>query len=88
MKHYCYILRCSDGTLYTGYTNNLSKRVKMHNMGKGAKYTRCRRPCTLVYFECFKLKEEAMRREWYIKHNMSRKDKLDLIERFRIDEHI
>lgn len=65
--NYTYILRCSDGTYYTGWTNDIEKRVKTHNEGKGAKYTKTRRPVTLVYYESFQTKEEAMRREWEIK---------------------
>ena len=49
--NYTYVLQCADGSLYTGWTNNLENRVKMHNLGMGAKYTRGRRPCTLLYFE-------------------------------------
>ncbi len=76
--NYTYILECKDGSLYTGWTNNLEKRVKDHNDGKGAKYTKSRRPVVLVYHEEFDTKEEAMRREYEIKH-MSRKEKQDII---------
>ena len=79
---YTYILECSDGSLYTGYTNDLDRRVRVHNMGKGAKYTRARLPCRLVYYEIFTSKSEAMKREYFIKHRMTRKDKLDLIRDF------
>lgn len=65
---YTYIVKCSDNTLYTGWTNDLEKRIKTHNAGKGAKYTKSRLPVTLVYYETFQTKEEAMRREWEIKH--------------------
>ncbi|MGN1140361.1 MAG: GIY-YIG nuclease family protein [Oliverpabstia sp.] len=65
--NYTYIVRCSDGTYYTGWTNDIEKRIKTHNEGKGAKYTKTRRPVTLVYYESFQTKEEAMRREWEIK---------------------
>ena len=58
-----YILQCADGSLYTGWTNNLEHRVEAHNVGKGAKYTKSRRPVKLVYFETYSSKEEAMRRE-------------------------
>ncbi len=78
MTCYTYILRCADGTLYTGWTNDLTKRVQAHNDGTGAKYTRSRRPVTLVYSESFEAKEEALRREAQIKH-MSRKEKEKLI---------
>ena len=66
--NYTYIVRCNDGTYYTGWTNDIEKRVKTHNEGKGAKYTKTRRPVTLVYYESFQTKEEAMRREYRIKH--------------------
>ena len=72
--NYTYIVECKDGTLYTGWTNNLEKRIADHNSGKGAKYTRARKPVTLVYYETFEAKEEAMKREYAIKH-MSRKEK-------------
>ena len=80
MKECCtYILRCADGTLYTGWTNDLQKRVKAHNAGTASKYTRSRRPVELVWWEEFATKEEAMSREWHIKR-MSRGEKLALIE--------
>ena len=65
--NYTYIVRCRDGSLYTGWTNNLEKRIKDHNSGRGAKYTKSRRPVLLAYYEEFATKEEAMRREWEIK---------------------
>ena len=72
---YTYILKCSDGTYYTGWTNDLDKRLKAHNGGKsGAKYTRNRRPVTLVYYEEFQGKQEAMKREYAIKQ-LTRKEK-------------
>ena len=61
--NYTYILRCADGTLYTGWTNDLEKRLAAHNAGTATKYTRPRRPVTLVYQEAFPTKEEAMRRK-------------------------
>ena len=78
--NYTYIVKCSDETLYTGWTNNLEKRIQNHNAGKGAKYTKARRPVELVYYERFLTKQEAMRREWEIKQ-LTRKDKLKLIEK-------
>ena len=78
MSHYTYILECADGSLYTGYTPDLEKRVETHNAGKGAKYTRGRRPVKLVYSEEYDTKEEAMRREYQIKH-LKREEKLELI---------
>lgn len=65
--NYVYILRCSDDTLYTGWTNDLEKRIKAHSNGTGAKYTRGRGPVELVYFEEFDDKKEAMKREYEIK---------------------
>lgn len=76
--NYTYVLQCKDGTLYTGWTNNLEKRLQDHNEGKGAKYTKSRRPVMLAYHEVFETKEEAMRREYAIKH-MSRKEKEKMI---------
>ncbi len=76
--NYTYILRCKDGSLYTGWTNNLEKRVQDHNAGKGAKYTKSRRPVELVYYETFDTKEEAMRREYAVKQ-LSRTKKIQLI---------
>ena len=64
--NYTYILECSDGTYYTGWTNQIEKRVKDHNAGKGAKYTKSRLPVKLVYLEESATKEEAMRREYAI----------------------
>ncbi len=75
---YTYILRCADGTLYTGWTNDLPKRIAAHNAGKGAKYTRSRLPVVLVYAEPHADKAAAMRREWRIKR-MTREEKLSLI---------
>ncbi len=79
--NYVYILRCSDGTLYTGYTNDLENRIKVHNSGKGAKYTRCRLPVKVVYYEKYETKSEAMKRECAIK-KYKRIDKMKLIESF------
>ena len=76
-KNYTYIVRCRDGTFYTGWTTDLERRIKKHNSGTGAKYTCTRRPVELVYFEMFQSKEEAMRREWQIKQ-LPRKEKLKL----------
>ena len=58
--NYTYILECKDGTYYTGWTNNLEKRLKDHNDGKGAKYTKARRPVVLIYHEMFETKEEGL----------------------------
>ena len=77
--NYTYILECKDGTYYTGWTNNLEKRLKDHNDGKGAKYTKARRPVVLIDHEMFETREEAMRREYAIKH-MTRKEKEALMK--------
>ena len=76
--NYTYLLQCADGSLYCGWTNHLEKRVKAHNEGKGAKYTKSRRPVELVYYEEFLTKEEAMSREYTIKR-LTRAEKLELI---------
>ncbi len=76
--YYTYIVRCQDDTYYTGFTNNIEKRIHAHNEKKGAKYTRGRTPVTLVYFEEFETKTEALKREYYIK-KMSRKEKEKLL---------
>lgn len=76
--NYVYMLRCRDGSLYTGWTNNLEKRLKAHNSGTASKYTRTRLPAELVYFEEWESKEAAMSREWHIKR-LTREEKLKLI---------
>ncbi len=76
--YYTYILECVDKTLYCGYTNDLEKRLKKHNIGEGAKYTRSRLPARLVYFEEFPEKTDAMKREYAIK-KLTREEKLRLI---------
>ena len=76
--YYAYILRCGDGTLYTGYTDDPVRREAVHNSGKGAKYTRSRLPVKLVYTEAFQTKGEAMQRESRIKQ-LTRAEKLALI---------
>ena len=66
-KWFVYILRCSDDTLYTGMTDDVPRRVEVHNAGKGAKYTRGRGPLTVVYQEAYSDRASASRREWEIK---------------------
>lgn len=75
---YVYILECADNSLYTGWTNNLEKRLTTHSNGKGAKYTRARLPVKLVYFEEFEDKISAQKREYQIK-KLSREKKKNLI---------
>ncbi|SET74282.1 putative endonuclease [Oceanobacillus limi] len=78
LEHTVYILKCNDNTLYTGYTNDLEHRLKMHDSGKGAKYTRGRGPFQVVFVEKFPTKENAMQREYEIKQ-LTRKGKFQLI---------
>lgn len=75
--YYVYILKCSDGTFYTGSTNDIDKRLETHNLGKGAKYTRGRLPVKLMYSESFETKGEALKRESEIK-NLNRSQKVVL----------
>ena len=77
--YFVYLLRCSDGTLYTGCTNNLDRRLAAHNAGKGTKYTRSRRPVALVYWEQAADRSAALRRESAIKR-LTRWQKLELIQ--------
>ena len=75
---FVYILRCADGTLYTGMTDDIARRVEVHNSGKGAKYTRGRRPVEAVYCEECESYSAALKREYAIKQ-LSRQQKLTLI---------
>lgn len=77
-SHYFYVLECRDGSLYAGYTNNLTRRINMHNEGKGAKYTRGRGPVKLVHSQIFDNQREAMRAEYDFKQ-LSRQKKIDYI---------
>ena len=76
--NFCYMLRCADGSLYTGWTKDLEQRLQTHNAGRGGKYTRSRLPVELVYREECETKEEAMSREWHLKR-LTRQEKLRLI---------
>lgn len=76
--YFAYIMRCADGTLYTGYTDDIARREVVHNSGRGAKYTRSRLPVKMVYHESFATRSEAMKRECAIKR-LSREQKLKLI---------
>ena len=79
MKGYAYLLKCSDGSLYAGWTNDPDRRLKAHNNGTASKYTRSRRPVEMVYLEEFETKSEAMKREAALKM-MTREQKLELIK--------
>ena len=87
MKNVTYILKCNDNSLYTGWTNDITHRLKMHNEGKGAKYTRGRGPVELVYLEEFETNQEAMSREAKIKR-LTRKEKLLLIETYQQEQKL
>ena len=77
--YYTYLAKCSDGSLYCGYTDDVETREKVHNSGKGAKYTRSRLPVKIVYYEEFETKSEALRREHAIK-KLTRIKKEELIK--------
>ena len=77
--HYVYIVECSDESLYTGYTTDVERRVREHNAGEGAKYTRGRTPVQLAYFECFDTRSAALSREHEIK-SYTRNKKQQLVE--------
>jgi len=79
VKGYAYLLKCSDGSLYAGWTNDPERRLKAHNSGTASKYTRSRRPVEMVYIEEFETKSEAMKREAALKM-MTREQKLELIK--------
>ncbi|MCM3588584.1 GIY-YIG nuclease family protein [Mesobacillus maritimus] len=66
-EHYFYVLLCQDGSYYAGYTNNLGRRIRMHNEGKGAKYTRGRGPVKLIYSKSYSTKSEALKAEYAFK---------------------
>lgn len=78
-KHYAYMLRCADGTIYSGYTTAPYRRTTVHNSGRGAKYTRSRLPVKLVFLESFSTKSEALKREAALKR-LSHADKISLIK--------
>jgi putative endonuclease len=79
-NHYFYVLTCKDGSLYGGYTNNLERRIKLHNEGKGAKYTRGRGPVVLTYSSSFETKGDALRAEYHFKR-LTRKKKNEFLMR-------
>ena len=78
--NYTYILRCADGSFYTGWTTDPHRRLKAHNAGRGAKYTRARLPVELIWYEMHSSRSDAMRREAEIKQ-LTRTQKLELMER-------
>ena len=74
-NYYFYVLLCSDNSLYGGYTTDLAKRVATHNAGKGAKYTKPRRPVRLLYSESFEDKSQALQREYWFKKVLKQRTK-------------
>ncbi len=87
MTCYCYILKCADGTFYTGWTTDPERRVVQHNKGLGAKYTSARRPVKLVYVEPHANRREAMQRELEIK-KMKRMQKGKLVESYKREKKL
>lgn len=83
MPAYTYLLRCGDGSLYTGWTNNLEKRVAAHSAGRGAKYTKTHLPVELAYYEEFETQHEAMQREAAIKR-LTKQEKEELVKKQRL----
>lgn len=79
MSYYVYIILCKDGSFYTGYTKNIVDRLKLHESGNGARYTRMHKPQEMVYLELFQTRIQAMRREKQIK-KLNHQQKLDLIK--------
>tara|TARA_B100000945_G_scaffold222403_1_gene179621 strand:+ start:67 stop:306 length:240 start_codon:yes stop_codon:yes gene_type:complete len=79
LSWFVYILKCKDNSLYTGITNDLEKRIKVHNLGKGAKYTKARLPVSFLYCETYQTKGDALRRELEIK-KLKRIEKLALVD--------
>lgn len=82
-KAYMYVVECADGSLYTGYTTDVDRRIQTHNAGKGAKYTRNRLPVTLLYQEAFDSKQAAMSAEALFKKRLNRQQKLEYIKEHR-----
>lgn len=78
-RHFVYIILTQNNTLYCGYTDNVEKRFAAHLEGKGAKYTKANKPVKIVWQKEFETKQEAMKEEYKIKHKLSRKEKLELI---------
>ena len=77
--HTFYVLECGDGSYYAGYTNDLERRVGVHNKGKGAKYTRARLPVTCIFQENYETKQQAMKAEYAFKQ-LKKMDKIKYME--------
>lgn len=82
-EHFFYVLACSDGSYYAGYTNDLERRLRIHNEGKGAKYTRGRLPVRYIYRESFETQRQAMQAEYRFKQ-LTRKQKEQYIKKERM----
>lgn len=80
--NYTYIVECNDGSYYTGWSTDVEQRVKHHNEGRGAKYTKSRLPVRVVYVEAHETKQEAMQREYAIKQ-LSRRQKEELVQEYK-----
>jgi putative endonuclease len=78
-EHFFYVLECCDGSYYAGYTNNLENRIQKHNSGSGAKYTRARKPVTLIFHKGFESKSEALKAEYSFKR-LNRKQKDEFLK--------
>ncbi|MGG1244646.1 GIY-YIG nuclease family protein [Bacillus cabrialesii] len=87
-NHFFYVVKCKDNSWYAGYTNDLQKRVKTHNDGKGAKYTKVRRPVELIFAEAFTTKREAMQTEYYFKKLTRKKKELYIEEKRNSEEAV
>lgn len=85
--YFIYVLKCSDNSLYCGYSDNVEKRLAVHNAAKGAKYTKSRLPVELLTFIEFETKSEATKCEWWFKHKLNRSKKLAYIEDDSIKTH-
>ena len=81
LQYYCYMVKCADGSLYTGWTTDPERRIGEHNAGRGALYTKWRRPVELTYLEQVGDRSEAQKREYAIK-KMTRKKKLELVNEY------
>jgi putative endonuclease len=86
-NHYFYVLTCNDGSFYGGYTNNLERRIKLHNAGKGAKYTRGRGPVELTYIKGFENKSDALKAEYQFKQ-LTRKKKMEFLLEETGEDHV
>jgi len=85
--HYFYVLTCKDGSLYGGYTNNLERRIRLHNEGKGAKYTRGRGPVQLTFSKSYENKSDALKAEYHFKR-LTRKKKVEFLHKEMGEDYV